>query len=411
MKTNLKKRFRLPGLTTALSLLVMGRSESNPLLSVFTRMFLRTLVCLVFVACSTGAIGGSVLFQNWKSWYDGSVTMVTNEQPVFLPDCQTRASGSNFVVELLAPHGQLLATTYLGEGDFAGLFSGCAVFSDLLPQCYNVLLTVRVWDLTTGTNFESATLRVASSFTNHILGGCGGGVPFMPEELTGFQSFALGNAQCFTNPTVVGFGDIEIGDVESVVSRSRPTAHLFLQRAGDLGQTNSVTYFTWDDTAKAGLNYVPATGTLTFAPGEVSKSITVQFLPESVIDQWLWVNVGLTNLSGNAQLGTTPVRTSVYDDRSVVRWIPASRTTNAHLEIRFIYNYYGHYPFSQLWVEKTANLVSKNWARVSTVKQGYQWDSYWSEWMDPDGIHYVLWPQIPLMQGPSTGFYRAAVVP
>src|SRR5262249_23133608 len=63
----------------------------------------------------------------------------------------------------------------------------------------------------------------------------------------------------------------------------------------------TVNFATLDGSAIAGVDYVATSGTLTFAPGETTKTITVD-----VIDTTVWWNqsfyVQLTNVSANALL-------------------------------------------------------------------------------------------------------------
>lgn len=66
-------------------------------------------------------------------------------------------------------------------------------------------------------------------------------------------------------------------------------------------QEVTVGYATADGTATAGVEYVAASGTLTFAPGETTKAITVQVLGNFVgIDRQFHVN--LSGASVNAQI-------------------------------------------------------------------------------------------------------------
>src|SRR5262249_40282268 len=79
--------------------------------------------------------------------------------------------------------------------------------------------------------------------------------------------------------------------------------------------TITVTYQTQDGTATAGSDYTTATGTLTFAPGQTSKTVAVQVLGDTVFEPNETFKVVLTGTTGGALLGTdTGTGTIVNDD-------------------------------------------------------------------------------------------------
>jgi hypothetical protein len=149
----------------------------------------------------------TLLFRNYY-FYQVGTNRVREDRPIFLPDGVTRASGTNYIVELWAaerflPQGmRLMSTTALLEGEHAGLYWGNRdQFSDQLggivvipfiTPCSQVFLMVRVWDKQTGTNFETATLKASFSFDEITGGSCGGGVP--PSDLFNFRSLSLAKA-------------------------------------------------------------------------------------------------------------------------------------------------------------------------------------------------------------------------
>ena len=74
-----------------------------------------------------------------------------------------------------------------------------------------------------------------------------------------------------------------------------------LSLAAAYDQEVTVGYATADGTATAGVDYVATSGTLTFAPWETTKTITVQVLGNDAgIDERFYVN--LSAASGNAQV-------------------------------------------------------------------------------------------------------------
>jgi hypothetical protein len=80
---------------------------------------------------------------------------------------------------------------------------------------------------------------------------------------------------------------LEGGAVSFTVSLSRPALN-----------ATTVSFATADGTATAGLDYLPATGVLTFAPGEQTQTIVVQTLTDSVADDGETFSVLLTAATG-----------------------------------------------------------------------------------------------------------------
>ncbi|MET0646520.1 MAG: Calx-beta domain-containing protein [Pyrinomonadaceae bacterium] len=77
----------------------------------------------------------------------------------------------------------------------------------------------------------------------------------------------------------------------------------------------SVDYATSDGTARAGLDYVAAAGTVNFAPGETTRSFAVQLVNDPTDEDTQGFNVTLSNPTGGVALGvnsTTLVR--ILDD-------------------------------------------------------------------------------------------------
>ncbi len=77
----------------------------------------------------------------------------------------------------------------------------------------------------------------------------------------------------------------------------------------------TVDYATSDGTAKAGLDYVATSGTVSFAPGELIKSFAVQLINDATDEDTQAFNVTLNNPTGGVSLGgnsTTSV--NILDD-------------------------------------------------------------------------------------------------
>ncbi|NRF72104.1 hypothetical protein HLB44_34485 [Aquincola sp. S2] len=89
-------------------------------------------------------------------------------------------------------------------------------------------------------------------------------------------------AWLFDNDAVAGTPAISIGD--AVVDEKAGTAsvHVWMNRPSV--STVTVNYTTGDDTALAGSDYRAASGTLSFAPGEVSKTITLDISDDGLAE-------------------------------------------------------------------------------------------------------------------------------
>ncbi len=79
----------------------------------------------------------------------------------------------------------------------------------------------------------------------------------------------------------------------------------------------SVTYGTEDGTAKAGLDYVAQTGTVTFAPGETSKVINIKVSGDTAIEGNETLKINLTGATGGKIADRLAVGTIVNDDATI----------------------------------------------------------------------------------------------
>ena len=93
---------------------------------------------------------------------------------------------------------------------------------------------------------------------------------------------------------------------------------LTVTRTGGTGPA-SVNYATSDGTAKDGLDYAAASGTLNFAQGETSKTVTVPVLSDGLNDGSETFTLNLSNPSAGAQLGATTSTTLTIIDPTTYR--------------------------------------------------------------------------------------------
>jgi hypothetical protein len=99
------------------------------------------------------------------------------------------------------------------------------------------------------------------------------------------------------------------------VSENAGVATITVTRTnGTVGGT-TVNYATSNGTASAGVDYVAASGTLTFAAGETSKTFTVTILDDTLIEGNETVNLTLSSPSVGGVLGSPSTATLVIADR------------------------------------------------------------------------------------------------
>jgi hypothetical protein len=86
-------------------------------------------------------------------------------------------------------------------------------------------------------------------------------------------------------------------------------------RTGDVSGTVSVDYATSDGTAIAGSDYIPISGTLTFAPGELSKTVLTRILLDKLYEDGNETfTITLSNPTGSAILTTPRTMTITISD-------------------------------------------------------------------------------------------------
>ncbi|MBW4419144.1 MAG: DUF4347 domain-containing protein [Myxacorys californica WJT36-NPBG1] len=163
---------------------------------------------------------------------------------------------------------------------------------------------------TPATNLATATTATLSVHVRDSGGTANGGV-----DTSAVQTFAI---------TVQPQPTLSIGNVSQTEGNSGTTAYTFtVSLSNASAQTVAVNYTTADGTATvADGDYSAATSSLTFAPGETSKTITINVKgdPNRELDETFFVNLlNPTNatLTANATSGTG---TLLNDDRVNLVW-------------------------------------------------------------------------------------------
>jgi uncharacterized delta-60 repeat protein len=96
---------------------------------------------------------------------------------------------------------------------------------------------------------------------------------------------------------------IEFEQTGYVVPESTVQAVINILRQDDLNTTATVDYFTSNETAVAGEDYVAASGTISFVPGERSKEIRIDLVNDSFFETPERFVIRLINATGGAVLG------------------------------------------------------------------------------------------------------------
>ncbi|GET42875.1 DUF4347 domain-containing protein [Microseira wollei] len=119
-------------------------------------------------------------------------------------------------------------------------------------------------------------------------------------------------------------------DSPSTVSFSQPTysvaenggnASITVERAGNLGKPATVNYATSNGTAIAPSDYTATSGTLSFAAGETTKTISIPIVNDALIESSETLNIALSNPGRRTRIGTqsTATLTIVDNDPSFTR--------------------------------------------------------------------------------------------
>ena len=137
---------------------------------------------------------------------------------------------------------------------------------------------------------------------------------------------------------------ISMADVAVSVAESTSTANITLQRSGGANQVATVNFATSNGNALAGSDYTAASGTVTFAVGEVTKTISVPIINDTTAESDENFTVTLSNPTGaglgpqstttvtvldndNLNLGTLVRQTVVtgLTEPTAIDWTPDGR--------------------------------------------------------------------------------------
>ncbi len=118
----------------------------------------------------------------------------------------------------------------------------------------------------------------------------------------------------FLDGAAITAPSVSVADVTVTEAASSLTFTLALSDA--TGEAVSVNWATADGSATAGEDYLAAMGTVTFAPGETSKTITIDLLPDDVHEGRETFSLNLSGVSGASLADTQAVATIIDDDEA-----------------------------------------------------------------------------------------------
>jgi hypothetical protein len=157
-----------------------------------------------------------------------------------------------------------------------------------------------------------------------------------PDAFTYTVQDAAGNTSTATvNVTVTAqasAGSLQFSKATYTAAENAGSATITVIRTGGSAGTVTVAYATADGSAHAGVNYTATSNTLTFGPGETSKTFSVPVRADGLVTDGLTVTLTLSQSGGGASLGSPVTATLTITDSdlpSVPNGPPSARLFDA----------------------------------------------------------------------------------
>ena len=220
----------------------------------------------------------------------------------------------------------------------------------------NDATAINNWTLSFDAGFDITNIwnaQVVSHVGNHfVLQGLYFDASVAPNGVVnfGFQASGAGSASITNQAIGTGGGvsapsyltvwNMDIGEPQPGVVGGQETS-FSVQLSQPSTTAITVSYATQDGTAKDGLDYVGAAGTLTFLPGETQKTVAISILGDNLVEGNETFSLALGTPSGNGVLRQGVGTATVHDATSPPEFSvgsasvlePASGTTNAAFTI------------------------------------------------------------------------------
>jgi predicted aspartyl protease len=125
-------------------------------------------------------------------------------------------------------------------------------------------------------------------------------------------------------------GTVQFAQPSDAINENAGVATITVTRTGGDAGGVTVGYATADSTAKAGVNYVSRSGTLTFGVGETAKSFTIPILDDGQFDGDTTVALILKTPGGGASLGLSTASLVIHEtDPQPQPVLPAAQPATA----------------------------------------------------------------------------------
>ena len=171
-----------------------------------------------------------------------------------------------------------------------------------------------------------------------------------------FDFFSPGIARIYGNPNQPV---IQFAANDANVAENLGVVPITVQRLGDTSGTLSVDYATSDGTALTGVNYLKTSGTMAFAPLQITGTINIPILDDHLIQNDLYFQLMLSHPTGGNVLGQNTVMVTVENTDFGFPPGGITRQNNGYVNLSLIPPASGNYV-----IEASTNLL--NWVPLAT---------------------------------------------
>jgi thermitase len=247
------------------------------------------------------AQGVVVVAASGNSGASGAITPANCERVIGVAASDqndAKASFSNFGsgVDVAAPGTSILSTNYVGG---YSSFSGTSMASPHVAG-----LAALVWTTAHNTGGQAVADRITCTANEGALAGSTHG------RVDAYAAVVPGACVAPLPPATLAIDDVAANE-----GNSGTTALTFtVTRSGDVDRAVSVAFATSTGSAAAGNDYVSASGTLSFAAGEIAKPITVLVNGDTAVEPSETFNVDLSSATNATISDARGVGTIRNDD-------------------------------------------------------------------------------------------------